>query len=99
MLEKDLGKQIDKYLKSVGEVFSFHPHGGGVQRKGLPDRLLCYKGRFVGLEIKLPGRENTLTRLQSVTLQKIRDAGGVGEMVTSVSQVRDILREMERGVR
>jgi len=98
MLERDLGKQIDRFLKSL-EVFSFHPHGGGVQRKGLPDRLICYEGRFIGLEIKLPGKEHTLTRLQAVTLQRIRDAGGVAEMVTSVKQVRDILREVQQGVR
>lgn len=95
MLEKDLQKAVMKYLRDKG-AFAFHPHGGGIQRKGLPDVIFCYWGRYGGLELKVPGRENTLTRLQAQTLKRIREAGGIGELVTSVSEVRDILRDIER---
>ena len=34
-------------------------------------------------------------KLQEITLERIRAAGGIAHMVTSVAEVRDIIREME----
>jgi hypothetical protein len=61
-------------------------HGGQYQMGGLPDIIGCYKGYFYGLEVKLPGKEYTLTERQSYRLKQIRMAGGKAAMVTSVDQ-------------
>lgn len=98
MNETNLRKRSERFLKAKG-VFFFHPHGGGAQLAGASDHLCCYLGRFLALEYKMPGKEKNLTKLQANFLRKVRDAGGVGEMVTSVEQVRVILREMEQGIR
>ena len=42
---------------------------------GTPDKLLCVRGRFVGLELKARG--GRLTKLQEYNLNLIEKAGGV----------------------
>ena len=66
-------------------------HGGMYQQGGLPDIIGCYQGRFIGLEVKLPGREHTLTPRQSHALKQINDADGRAAMVTSVSQAMEFV--------
>lgn len=58
---------------------------------GLPDIIGCYAGVFFGLEVKLPGKEHTLTERQAHRLEQIRRAGGKAAMVTSVSQAFDFV--------
>jgi hypothetical protein len=58
---------------------------------GLPDIIGCYAGRFIGLEVKLPGKEYTLTERQAHRLKQINDAGGRGAMVTSVDAAMDFV--------
>lgn len=66
-------------------------HGGMYQTGGLPDIIGCYAGRFFGLEVKVPGKEHTLTERQAHTLAKIRHAGGKAKMVTSVSDAMEFV--------
>jgi hypothetical protein len=66
-------------------------HGSPFQRKGLPDIIGCYRGRFVGLEVKVPGREAEVTPLQAHTLSEIRHSGGVAGVVSSPDQAIDLL--------
>lgn len=82
MTETQLTKKIIEHLRSKGAM-AVKIHGGTFQSRGLPDIIGCYKGRFFGLEVKLPGKEKTLTKLQIKKLADIRAAGGVADMVTS----------------
>jgi len=61
----------------------------GVLRRGVPDVLVCYRGRFVAIEIKRPGQSPT--KLQCAVIEQIQDAGGVAKVVTSVSDVRRVV--------
>lgn len=53
---------------------------------GLPDIIGCVDGKFYGLEVKLPGREKTLTARQAFILDQIALAGGTAAVVTSVEE-------------
>lgn len=53
-----------------------------MQRKGLPDITGCYKGRFFGIETKMPGEEGT--PLQLYRIKQIKRAGGVAFVCHSV---------------
>jgi hypothetical protein len=66
-------------------------HGGQFQQGGLPDIIGCYGGWFIGLEVKMPGKEHTLTERQAHALKKIKEAGGKAKMVTSVSEAMDFV--------
>jgi len=47
MLEKDITAAITRYLKTVPCCFFWKEHGGQYGTAGLPDLILCYRGRFV----------------------------------------------------
>lgn len=58
---------------------------------GIPDIIACIDGRFYAFEVKQPS--GRLTRLQEVTIEKIRAAGGVAVKVTSVEEVKAAISE------
>lgn len=96
MASKPETKVVEKcmaLLKKEYPGFYFKSHGGLYQVAGLPDIIGVYEGRFLGIEIKCPGKEGTLTDLQKKTLDKIRRAGGVAFMATSPQQIDTILKE------
>jgi hypothetical protein len=93
ILEKNIVNQILKHLKTLPECFSFKEHGGMYGRAGLPDIMVCYRGRFVAFEVKTAtGR---LTKLQEATLRDINDAGGCAYKVTSLLEVNAILANLD----
>jgi len=81
--ESRLQKKIqDRILKEYPHTFIFKSHGGPYQRSGLPDLMFVIDGYFFGVEVKLPGKENTLTKLQQFTIEEIRKANGTAFMST-----------------
>ena len=90
MLERDIVAAIKRYLASLGSgVFFWKEHGGPYGTSGVPDIICCYKGRFLGLEVKLPG--GRLSELQKRALEKINRAGGIGRRVESVDDVKAVI--------
>ena len=94
MLERDIVTAIKKYLASLGsDVFFWKEHGSMYGTNGVPDIICCYKGRFLGLECKLPG--GRLTELQKRTIEKINRAGGVACRVESVEDVKCVIAHVD----
>jgi Holliday junction resolvase len=93
MLEKDIVNAIMKHLKSYPACFAWKTHGGSYGTAGIPDIIACINGRFVALEVKQSTAK--LTKLQEITIQRIRDAKGKAYKVTSVEDVKNILKTLE----
>lgn len=64
---------VKDILKRKGAWFCM-PVGGGYGRAGVPDFLVCYKGRFLTIETKA-GNGKT-TALQDLCMKEIEAAGG-----------------------
>ena len=95
MLERDIVAAIKRYLGTLGEdVFFWKEHGSPYGTSGVPDIICCYKGRFLGLEAKLPG--GRLTALQKQALEKINRAGGIARRVESVDDVKAVIAQADR---
>ena len=65
-------------------------HGSIFQASGIPDIIGCYKGRFVGIEVKMPG--NVPTKLQLHNIGLLKEAGanvGVAYSVEQAIKIRD----------
>ena len=90
MKEKTITNQILKYLKSEPECFAFKEHGGIYGVSGIPDIICCYKGKFMAFEVKTP--QGKLSKLQEITLKLINEAGGMAVKVTSLQEVKDVLK-------
>lgn len=89
--ESLLVKKIKAMLDSHGAL-AIKVHGGPYQQAGIPDLLVCLHGNFIGLEVKVPERRNTLTKLQQQTLDEIKRAGGISAVVTSVEEAESAIR-------
>ena len=89
MKEKTITNQILKYLKNLPECFAFKEHGGLYGTSGIPDIIVCYKGKFVAFEVKT--EKGKLSKLQEITIEKIRKANGMAFKVTSLEEVKKIL--------
>ena len=88
-LESAITKDICNYLKTLDKCFFWKEHGGMYGTAGIPDIIICYKGRFVALEVKRPGGK--LTRLQAKAIKDIRAAEGGAYIVTSIEEVKEIM--------
>lgn len=91
--ETKVVKKILEMLENSFPGFYFKTHGGLYQRIGLPDIMGVHRGRLIGIEVKCPGREDTLTKNQEKTLRLIRLYGGVGFMSTSPEDTKAKLRK------
>ena len=92
MKEKTITNQILKYLKSEPECFALKEHGGLYGVSGLPDIICCYKGKFMAFEVKTP--QGKLSKLQEIAIKRINESGGMAFKVTSLQEVKDILKEV-----
>jgi len=97
-LEKEITAAIMRYLKTVPGCFAWKEHGGMYGTAGLPDIICCYNGRFVGIEVKTPAGDGRpagkLSKLQELTIAKIKDAKGEAFKVTSVEEVKEVLKNL-----
>ena len=90
MKEKAITNQILNYLKSLPECFAFKEHGSLYGTSGIPDIIVCYSGKFVAFEVK--NERGKLSKLQEITIEKIRNAKGMAFKVTSLEEVKEILK-------
>lgn len=93
MNEAALIQKIRTYLKTLPKCFFWKEHGGQYGTAGIPDIIVCYKGRFIALEAKV-GR-NKPTKLQAATIESIRKAGGTAAVVYSIDDVKRVFVETE----
>lgn len=91
--EKTLQTSVMKYLKERGYYAINVP--GNAFTSGVPDILVCIRGRYVALELK--AADGTLRPLQKVRINSIRRAGGIAEAVRSLDRVKEIIGTIERG--
>jgi Holliday junction resolvase len=93
MTEKQLVNKMKTLLKERG-AWVTKTHGSSFS-SGLPDLVGVYKGRFLGLEVKLPTTLNTVSARQSAILEQIRKAGGYGRVVSNLGEVEALLDKLD----
>ena len=88
--ERAVKDKVVAQLKALGAYY-FYPVTGGFGASGVPDIIVCYKGRFFGLECKANG--NKPTALQQLNIDKINDAGGIALVIDehNMNEVKTIL--------
>lgn len=86
--EAKIGKKIREFLESEG-AFVFKVHGGPQMMAGLPDLIVCFRGSFIGIEVKQPGQKPTAR--QEFVHRMIKRAGGEVIVATCVEDVHNVL--------
>lgn len=89
--EKKFEEKVKALLKERGAWF-LKTWGGGFQRSGIPDLLICYKGSFIAIELK--AEKGVVSALQDRELRLIRDAGGMG-FIARPSHYEDLVHLLD----
>lgn len=94
--EKNFENRVKKFLKEQG-CWTLKTWGGGLQRSGIPDLLVCCKGFFIGVELKAPNGKPS--DLQLWNLMKISDAGGFGWLLypDKFEEFKEFVRRIKEG--
>ena len=88
MREKNIENHIKRYLKSKGAYYVKY-FGNQFSQVGVPDILACYKGKFIGREVK--NETGKTSPLQDVNLEQIKQAGGISLVARSVEDVKQVI--------
>jgi hypothetical protein len=91
--EAMLTRSIRQLLNSVG-VFHYKAWGGPMSAPGIPDIIGCFKGRFIGIEVKAPNGK--VSDYQQQFIDNIVRAGGIAFVARSVDDVIDGLGLQDR---
>lgn len=78
-------------LQNKYSGYYFKLHGGAYQRMGFPDVIGCHNGWFVGIEVKLPGKEETYTKIQRKQSLRLKNAGAIVFVATTVEEVDEYM--------
>ncbi len=89
--EAKVKKRVKEILTDLGAYYSM-PVTGGYGRSGVPDFLICLRGRFYAIECKANGGKTTA--LQDKHLADIRGAGGVS-LVIHEANVENLRKELQ----
>jgi hypothetical protein len=87
--------KVDRLLSQMG-VWFFSPQSGIYGRAGIPDRIACVDGLFVGIEVKADKTKKP-TKLQLDCMAKIESSGGRCFVVyddESLEEVRTYITEV-----
>lgn len=78
---------VKRFLTEAG-IWFFMPVQTGYGVGGIPDFICCWRGLFIAIECKAPGKESTTTPMQRRTITQIREHGGRAVVVSSVEQLK-----------
>ena len=88
--EAKVKAKVTKQLKALGAYY-FFPATGGYGKSGVPDIIICFRGKFVAIECK--AGKNVPTTLQRINLESIAEQGGTAVVINeeNVLDVTNIL--------
>jgi len=89
--EAKVKKQVKKILDIVG-CYYFFPQTGGYGSSGVPDIVVCHKGKFIGIECK--AGDNKLTELQKHNIDLINNNKGLA-IVVNESNIEELITLMK----
>lgn len=88
---------IKKLLKEHG-IWYYMPVQNGMGVVGIPDIIACWRGRFLAIETKAPGKRSNVTPNQFRVLAEITAHDGMAIVVDDVSQLEAYMaKECFRG--
>jgi len=85
-----------KFIKHLEERGAYVIKVITASRKGVLDLVICYKGLFVGIEVKDTGKLNEVSPLQEYNLNKIKDCGGQSLLCDKLSNLVEFFDYLDK---
>lgn len=93
--EGQLKFKIKGYLNELGpNCFWFMPMMNGFGKSGIPDFVVCFRGRYVTIEVKVHGRKPK--PWQELRGQEITLAGGLHVVAYTIDEVRIVFEPIRK---
>jgi hypothetical protein len=83
-----------KFLVSRG-AWLFMPVSNGMGQVGIPDIICCYRGQFVAIETKAPGKLNQTTPNQNRVIEAIQKADGFAWVVDNPDDLKPLFDSID----
>lgn len=90
-LEASVVRACERLFHRTAGLWFIKTLGSAYARLGTPDFIVCYRGRFYGIEVKRPGMPHPLSAVQRRQLELIEASGGITAVVTSALEVAALL--------
>ena len=94
MAQKPETRLRSKIVKAIHDYYPDthveHPHGSQYSA-GMLDLVGCHESVYFAFEVKTPQNKKGATDLQRATMESIRKAGGVAEVIQSVEEALEVL--------
>lgn len=94
--ESKLSRKIMDAIRLEGH-FVFKVHGSEYMMAGLPDLIVCAKGKFIGLEVKMPNKRKNTSARQDYVHELIDNAEGTAAVVCSAPEALDVINGVING--
>jgi hypothetical protein len=86
---------LKKAVKDIPHFWYYMPVQTGYGVKGIPDFVCCYRGQFIGIETKKPGRRGEAREGLSVWQEKVKEqvikAGGKYYKIDDQESIDDFM--------
>lgn len=89
--EADFQTKVMNMLRSMPDLKAFK--ASNRYNKGVSDVIICYKGKYVAIELK--NGDGQPTKLQTDFISEIEAAGGIGGVAWTLQDVKDILAKVK----
>ena len=76
-------------------IYHSNTHGNAWEARGRPDIYICYRGRFIGVELKR-GEDSEPAPLQRKHLREIEESGGIGIWITELRELAALLERLSK---
>lgn len=93
--EDSVGGNIDEWIAEQPYTFSLNVHGGPHQMPGMPDRIICYRGYFIGAELKRPSKRAKPSVAQDYVLDLLEAAGAIVGVVKCKADLIALFRRVD----
>ena len=90
MKESALQNKVIKYLEDKG---AYVVKVIAASKSGVPDLLVCYKGKFISIELKAPGKLGEVTPLQIYNRNLVIQSGGTAIIADNLETVKGLLND------
>ena len=87
--ESEIKREIRHYLKLKG-IWHYNSWQGQFSEPGIADLIGIYKGRYLAIEVKVPGRKPS--DRQQAFLDRVNHEGGLAFVATGVEDVMEKLK-------
>lgn len=91
--EAAITRAVRAYLQALPETWWMKVTPNGFTSAGIPDFVVCHRGRFLAFEVKAPG--NYPTPLQRSQIGKLDAAGALVGVVRSVEDVKELVARVQ----